>query len=64
MYQPLTPDQIRRIRGEDTQPEFALTLGHPALVTTISRWENGHVKPSRVYDRILRQAAQSRGITL
>ena len=34
---------------EMTQHQFAVTLG--TTVTTVSRWENGHTKPSPAYCR-------------
>jgi len=40
-----------RISRHETQAQFAQAVG--TTVTTISRWENGHGKPSPIFTRIL-----------
>ena len=59
---PITPEQIRAIRGEEMQTNFARRLG--ATPTTVSRWENGASPPAPVFLRALRRLARKRGVTL
>ena len=42
-----------RISRHETQAQFAQAVG--TTVTTISRWENGHGKPSPIFTRILNE---------
>ena len=50
---PLTPSQILTIRQKlhMTQEEFANYIG--ITMSTISRWENGHSKPTRLATKTL-----------
>src|SRR5688572_14045612 len=61
------PECARRIR--DWRCRLGLTqegLAEALDVTfsTVSRWENGHVKPSKLAWRALRELAQARGCPL
>ena len=58
------PDRIRSLREalRMTQEEFARELG--VSFTTVSRWENGHGKPSRLAQKQLQDLADRHGIAL
>jgi len=45
---------------EMTQHQFAVTLG--TTVTTVSRWENGHTKPSPAYTKEIHRLQERNGI--
>jgi len=47
-----TPEQIREIRGSNSQVAFAKSLG--CTIVALSRWENGHAVPSPVLKDKLR----------
>jgi DNA-binding transcriptional regulator YiaG len=55
-------DRIRSLREalQLTQEEFARELG--VSFTTVSRWENGHGKPSRLAQRQLQELADRRDL--
>ena len=59
----LTPALIRRIRGADTQSEFAHAVGVSAN-SQVSLWERGHRHPSRIVTRAICRLAQARGVDL
>ena len=52
-------EQIKSIRVElgMTQEGFAYALG--TTVATVNRWENGHVKPSKIWIRQIRRLLES-----
>ena len=56
----LTPDEIRRTRGKESQPAFAARLGTDP--GTVSGWENGHHQPNRFYASKLRRMATRRKV--
>lgn len=51
----MTADEIREIRMKlgVTQEKFAQLLGTTA--TTVNRWENGKVNPSRLYIKEIKE---------
>lgn len=57
----MTPDEIIDIRKRlgVSQEKFAALLG--TTVVTINRWENGKVKPSRLYIRELKELRSKSG---
>lgn len=59
----ISPEQVRQIRGEDTQVEFARLVG-VSSPQPVSRWESGHCRPSPAFARALERLAQARGVDL
>lgn len=57
----MSPEEIKKIRESMfvTQEKFAQLLG--TTVTTVNRWENGKVKPSRIYIREIKEIASKHG---
>lgn len=57
----MTPEEIRKIRESlhVSQEKFAAILG--TTVVTVNRWENGKVKPSRLYVKELRELRNNHG---
>ena len=53
------PTYIKDLRGDLTQRQFGQAIG--ATVGSISRWENGVVTPSLVYQKLIREFAEGRG---
>ena len=51
----MTPEEIKAIRAAYgvSQEEFARLLG--TTTPTVNRWERGHVKPSRLYVKELKE---------
>jgi DNA-binding transcriptional regulator YiaG len=53
-----TPEQIREIRGSNSQVAFARSLG--CTIVALSRWENGHAEPGRWFThKLKRRVAKS-----
>lgn len=59
----ITGEQVLRIRGADTQADFARLVG-AADGRAVSRWERGHAHPSRAFLRALEEVARRRGVDL
>ena len=59
----ITGATVRRIRGRQTQAEFAADVGLASYVQ-VSRWEHDVRHPSRVFRRRLAELAAERGVTL
>ena len=57
---PLTSNEIRALRlaEQATQEEFARLVG--VTVSTLNRWERGHIRPSRLACLRLREIAAAR----
>lgn len=51
-----------RRRLNMTQEEFAHAIG--VTVSTVNRWENGHIEPSRLARRAMEGLAAERSVTL
>ncbi len=51
-----------RRRLSMTQEEFAHAIG--VTVSTVNRWENGHIEPSRLARRAMEGLAAERSVTL
>jgi DNA-binding transcriptional regulator YiaG len=58
----MKPSDIKRIRGDLSQVGFARIVGVSEL--TISRWENGHVKPEGGAVTLLQLFEKDRGRVL
>ena len=59
----ITANQVRQIRGEDTQSELAHRLGASSNAV-VSRWELGRTKPSRKLAAKLAALARVRNVDL
>lgn len=59
----LTGAQVRAIRGEDTQSDFARLVG-ASSGGIVCRWEHGHFYPSRAVTPVLVKLARERGVDL
>lgn len=57
----MTPEDIQAIRKKlgVTQEKFAYLLG--TTTTTVNRWENGKVTPSRLYIKELKEIRNNYG---
>lgn len=51
----MTAEDVRRLRGMLGLSQIALADLIPSTQRTISRWENGRVRPSPLYVRRLRE---------
>lgn len=60
--QPGIPVATLRRRLNMTQEEFAHAIG--VTVSTVNRWENGHIEPSRLARRAMEALAQRVGTPL
>lgn len=58
----MKPDDIKRIRGGLSQVGFAKLVG--VSILTISRWENGHVRPEGGTVTLLQLLEKDRGRVL
>jgi len=60
----MTAAEVRRLRQAFgcTQEKFAQEMG--VTFSTVSRWENGHVAPSRLAVRRMRDLAAQHGVRL
>jgi putative transcriptional regulator len=58
----MTPEEIKAIRLKYgvSQEKFAYLLG--TTIVTVNRWENGKVKPSRLYIRELKEIRDNFGL--
>lgn len=59
---PLTSEVIKRIRGDQTQVQFAAAVGCSGA-PLVSRWEHGS-RPGRYYRVTLLRLARQRGVKL
>ena len=57
----MTGEEVKMIRHMIgvTQEKFAQMLG--TTTTTVSRWESGRVKPSRLYEREIKELRANHG---
>ncbi len=55
----MTPEEIKKIRDDlgVSQERLASLLG--TTTTTVNRWENGKVKPSRLYVKELKELVKN-----
>lgn len=50
-----------RERVDMTQEEFAQAIG--VTVSTVNRWENGHINPSRLAKKAISKFSREKGLT-
>jgi DNA-binding transcriptional regulator YiaG len=53
---PISPEQIKEVRGDMSQEDLARKLEIRA--TTISRWERGISSPNQYYDMLMKKLAE------
>lgn len=58
----MKPDEIKKVRGNLSQIGFARIVGVSEL--TVSRWENGHVRPEGGTVTLLKLMEKDRGRVL
>lgn len=53
----MTAEEVVKIRKElgMSQKQFAQRIGLGPFNVTVSRWEHGHVKPSRLAEKAIRE---------
>ena len=51
----MTPDEIKALRERLNISQEELAHRLPVSVKTVSRWENGHSKPSRIFVRLMKE---------